>query len=172
MDDEADPVVESLAELFREHPVWRRAAEPIADRAKSAVYFAHRPGEPWTLERRDGSTHLVPGRCQDPDLVFRFSPGAVRRLEAVEGDVADFAIELFERAIDPDPDAHVDLRIAASFARLLSRGYVRLLLSAGPKLLAFGATHGVRDVGALRDLVVKLRAREPAAWEVEGRDAD
>lgn len=166
---DADPVVKSLAELFRAHPVWQRAAEHLSGRAASGAYFVHRPGEAWTLERHAGRTRLVAGTCDDPDLVFRFSAGAVRRLQAVEGDVADFAIALFECILARDPDEHVDLRIAASFGRLLRRGYVRLLLAAGPRLLAFGAAHGVRDVGALRDLVAALRRRTPAPWERAGR---
>jgi len=167
---DADPVVEALADLFRAHPVWRRAAAHLSDRARSGVYFAHRPGEAWTLERHAGQTRLSPGACADPDLVLRFTEEAVRRLAAVEGDVADFAIALFECALESDPTARVDVRVAASFGRLLRRGYVRLLLAAGPRLLAFGAAHGVRDVGALRERVTALRATGPAPWEGEARD--
>ena len=59
----------------------------------------------------------------------------------------------------------IDLRVVAPFWRLLRRGYVRLLLAGGPKVLAFGARHGVGDLAALRRLVAAQRSDEPATWE-------
>jgi hypothetical protein len=44
---------------------------------------------------------------------------------------------------------------------------VKLLLAAGPRVLAFGAAHGVRTLGALRRLVSDFRARGPADWEAD-----
>jgi hypothetical protein len=152
----ADATVDALATLFRDHPAWIRAARHIAEHAESAVAFTHRPGEHWRLVRRGGRTLLLPGRAGDPDFAFLFSPGAVARLAAVEGDVGDFAVELFTRIVDPPEAERVELRIVASFPRLVRRGYVRLLLAAGPKVVAFGAARGIRTLGDLRRLLTRL----------------
>ena len=160
-----DPTVRALARLFREHPVWIEAAHRVDDRAESAVFFTHVPGRPWRLVRRRGKTLLLPGRARDPDFVFRFTPAAVARLARVEGDVGDFAVELFSRIADPRRTQRVDFRVAAPFARLAERGYVRTLLAAGPKVLAFGLAHGVATLGQLRTLVQRVRRRAPARWE-------
>ncbi len=61
------------------------------------------------------------------------------------------------------------LRIVAGFPRLVRRGYLGLLLASGPRVLAFGASHGVRTVGALRRLVAQLRDSGPADWETGAR---
>jgi hypothetical protein len=168
-----DPDVERLARLFREHPAWREAARHVSDEATSRVLFSHRPGERWRLVRRAGESLLLPGDARDPDLVFRFSPAAIERLARVEGSVGAFAVELFGLVVGEDPGARVDLRIAAPFARLVSRGYVRLLLAAGWRVVAFGARHGVRSLGQLRLLIERLRARPPEPWEGEdGGGAD
>jgi hypothetical protein len=45
------------------------------------------------------------------------------------------------------------------------RGYVKLLVVAGPPVLAFGATHGILTLGALRRFVAGLRSRGAADWE-------
>lgn len=158
---EADASVERLARLFREHPVWQEAAGYIADGAASRVVFAHRPGEEWTLRRKGGASELAAQRCSDPDLVLRFAPGAVRSLERVRGDIADFAIALFECALSKDPDERVEIRVVAGFARLVRRGYVGLLIAAGPRLVAFGAAHGVANLAQLRRLIGELRAGPP-----------
>ena len=161
----ADPEVERLARLFREHPAWREAARHVSDAATSRVLFSHRPGERWRLVRRAGESLLLPGDVGDPDFVFRFSPAAIGRLARVDGSVGAFAVELFGLVVCERPDARVDLRIAAPFARLVRHGYVRVLVAAGWRVLAFGARHGVRSLGQLRRLVERLRSRSPEPWE-------
>jgi hypothetical protein len=160
-----DAAIERLARLFREHPAWVEAARLLAPEATSSVYFRHRPREPWRLEHRQGQTRLLPGASPDPDLVFRFTPASIERLAAARGGIGDFALELFALALEQDPEARVEIRVAAPFSRLLRRGYVRLLLAAGPRLAALGASHGVRTPGALRRLVAQLRSRGPEEWE-------
>lgn len=163
----ADAVVDDLARLFREHPAWRAAARYVTDPdATSDVYFSHRPGEAWHLALARDGARLLPGRSPDPDFVFRFPPRAVERLAAVEGDTADFAIALFEGIDSDDPHARIDLRIAASFPRLLRRGYVKLILAAGPRLLALGASRGWRGLSGLRRLVGSARRTRPDDWEL------
>lgn len=158
----SDDWVDRLARLFREHPAWVDAARRLDWRATSNVYFTHREGEAFRLEQGSAGTRLRPGAGPDPDFVFRFSPTSIERLESVEGDdVADFAVALFSGIVDGD----VDLRIVAGFGRLTQRGYVKLLLLAGPPVLAFGARHGIRTLGALRRFIAGLRSRGPQAWE-------
>lgn len=160
-----DPPIERLARLFREHPAWREAARRIDPRSTSTVFFRHRPGEPWHLERRGDQTLLLPGAAADPDFVFRFPPGAIDQLAAVRGNAGDFAAELFTLTLSDDPELRVDIRIAAGFARLLRHGYVRLLVAAGPRVRALGAEHGVIDARSLGRLVSVLRGKDRAEWE-------
>ena len=160
-----DPHVARLGEAFASHPAWQEAARHLARRSTSTVTFPHRPGEAWRLERDADGARLVPGAAADPDLVFHFPPAAIERLAAVEGDVGDFATTLFALLLDDDPEHRVGLRIVASFPRLVARGYVRLLLAAGPAVLQFGARHGVADLASLRRLVRDLRRRPQEEWE-------
>jgi len=156
-----DDWTERLARLFRAHPAWVAAARSLSTSATSNVYFTHRRGEVWRLEQQNAETLLLPGATPDPDFVFRFSPEAIESLETVEGGIGDFAVALFSQVVDDE----VGLRIVAGFPRLMRRGYVKLLVVAGPPVVAFGATHGVRTLGALRRFVAQLRASGPADWE-------
>jgi hypothetical protein len=160
-----DSCIDRLASLFRLHPAWREAARTIDPRSTSNVFFTHRPGEPWHLERRGDATLLLPGAVPDPDFAFRFSPGAVARLESVRGESNDFAAELFALALDDDPAVRVDVRVVAGFPRLLRRGYVRLLLESGSRVREIGAAHGVRGLNGLRRLVAAYRNSTPRDWE-------
>lgn len=156
-----DEWIDRLAMLFAEHPAWVEAARRLDPEATSTVHFTHRPGEPWRLVTVDRKTRLLPGAAADADLVFRFSPASIARLEAVEGGIGDFAVALFEQVVE----SAVDLRVAASFERLARRGYVKLLWAAGPAVLAFGAAHGIRTLRALRRLIAELSGQGPADWE-------
>jgi hypothetical protein len=154
-----DASVRRLATLFRSHPAWTRAAALLSERACSNVRFRHRPGEVWHLARVRGETRLLPGGLEDADLELGFAPASVERLEATRGGIGEFAVALFELAVEPDPSRHVEIRILAPFGRLVRRGYLRLLVAGGPAVLAWGAAHGVRSLGELRRLVARVRAR-------------
>lgn len=160
-----DETVERLARLFLEHPAWVAAARHLSRSATSTVYFSHRPGEPFRLDQSDGQTCLLPGAAADPDFVFRFTPASVEVLEEGEGGIGEFAVALFALILEDDPTQRVGFRISADFLRLARRGYVRLLLAAGPRVMAFGAAHGIRHLAALRRFVADLRTREPKEWE-------
>ena len=160
-----DSTIERLARLFREHPAWVEAARHIGASGMSTVYFSHRPGEPWHLEQVDGESQLLPGAAPDPDFVFLFTPHSVERLEAVDGGVGDFAVELFTLMADVPREEGVRIRIVAGFMRLMVHGYVGLLLAAGPRVLAFGASNGIRSIGALRRFVANLRSNDAEEWE-------
>jgi len=162
----ADPHVERLAACYREHPAWREAAQRLSGDASSAIYFSHRPGEAWHLRQQGDAAELRPGRAEDPDLAFRFTPAAIERVAMVRGGVGDFAIALFECIASEDPELAVGFRVVAPLIRLVRRGYVGLIVSAGPKVMAYGARRGVRTLGQVRRLVRDSRADGPAEWEV------
>ncbi len=168
--DLEDESVTRLARMFLENPAWTDAARRIASDATSSVFFSHRPGEPWRLERRCGRTLLLPGAAADPDFVFRFTPASVERLCATDGGIGDFAVALFGLIAEENPRLRVGFRVAAPFPRLVRRGYLRLLAVGGLRVLAFGAARGVRSRADLRRLVERVRHRAPEAWEIEGRD--
>lgn len=165
-DPYVDPYVRALAQLFQRNPVWTDAMKTVAEGAASNVYFSHLPDTVWHLIKRDGRVHLLPGRTPAPDFVFRFTPAAIVALSKADGAADAVAVILFALMLEEDPARRVDFRIIAPFGTLWKHGHVRLLIVSGPKVLAFGARHGVRTLGQLRDLVQRMRRTEPAAWEI------
>jgi hypothetical protein len=152
----ADPWVERLTRVV-EHPVWRGVGRLLDPRMSSTVSFTHRPGESWRLERRGDRTVLLPGAAPDPDFLLRFTPAAVDRLAALHGSAGDFVAELLALASASDPELRIDIQVAVRFARLLSRGYVRLLLAAAPHMRAIGFAHGESGVSSLQQLATAMR---------------
>lgn len=163
---DGDAYVLALGRLFRDNPVWARAMGCIAIGVASNVYFTHLPQQAWRFVKAAEGVDLVPGRADAPDFVFRFTPGAVVALASAAGSADAVAVTLFDLMLDPDSARHVDFRIVASYATLVRHGHVRLLVTSGPKVLAYGAAHGIRTPGQLRELVRNLRRRAPADWEI------
>lgn len=156
-----DPVIAELAWLFAEHPVWVKAMGCIAEGTTSAVYFSHRPGEAWHLIADGGRIRLRLGPARRPDFAFRFSPVAVETLAGVEGETDDVAVYLFDLILAGE----VGFRIIAPFWRLIRHGHLRLVLDAGPKVIVYGAQHGVTTLGQLRALVRSVSSPRRASWE-------
>jgi hypothetical protein len=84
----------------------------------------------------------------------------------VSGGFDEFAVELFS-LFDEVDELRVDFRVVAPLRRLVARGYLKLLLDAGPKLAVYGAGKGLRGLRDLRALVARSRARTPFEWESE-----
>ena len=146
------------------HPAWLSAAAHIRDGSQSRINFSHVDGE-FHLLRKDGESQLIEGPATDPDLAFLFTPKSIERLSAVESsDPGDFAVELFETIVSEDPETQVGLRVVSGFTRLLFRGYVKLLFKSGPRVLAYGSSRGVTNVGGLRKFLKQARASDPR-WD-------
>jgi len=163
---EPDRTVDDLRELFRSHPAWAEAAGRIDSASMSNVYFSDRAGEVWHLVKREPGSDLEAGKVEDPDFVFRFTPGAVRRLQAIEGGIAEFAAELLLLIDETDSTQRIELRVAAPFSRLKERGYLQLLMDAGPKLVRLALSRGIFSISGVRELVRSARDAPPFPWEI------
>ena len=156
-----DAHVARLADLFAHDTVWQDAMARIRPGAMSAVYFSHRPGETWHFVKEEQGVRLRPGPAAGPDFAFCFTPGAIDELAAVDGGIDGVAVVLFDLMLSEDPARRVGFRVLAPFWRLVRHGHLRLLLEAGPRVLAYGAGHGIRTLGQLRAFVATLRATAP-----------
>lgn len=161
-----DDHVDALAQFFATHPACRAASRYVALGATSKVFFTHRPGEPWHLLCGADGSRLEPGPASDPDFAFCFPPAAIDRITTAEGGVGGFAVALFSSIVEPDAALHVGFRVIAPWMRLARNGYVGLLIAGGPRVIAFGARHGIRSAGQLRRFVNATRSRTPEDWEV------
>jgi len=153
-----------LAWRFREHHVWVGAMGRIKPGTTSAVYFSHRPGDPWHVIAVDDVVCLRHGPAPDPDFAFCFTHEAIDALASVEGGIGDVAVRLFDLILEGE----VGFRIIASFWRLIRHGHLRLVLEGGPKVVAYGAQHGIRTLGQLAAFVRQIRSSTPMPCEQGG----
>lgn len=146
-----------LAHFYAHHPVWNKATNQLRPGAASTVYFSHKPDTAWCLIKTEEGVRLYPGPAEDPDFGFRFPPEAIEELVRVDGGVDDIAVALFDLMLSDDPARHVAFVVLAPFWRIARNGHLQMMLTAGPRVIAYGAGHGIRSVGQLRVLAKGLR---------------
>lgn len=160
-----DASLTKVADLFQTDPVWVKSMGAISVGVESTVYFSHRPDEIWHLVKEKEGVVLRPGRATNPDFIFRFTPQAIAQLAATKGGADVVGVALFDLILTDDPALAVGFRIVASFWTLVRHGHLQLVVTSGPRVLAYGARHGIVTAGQLRAFVGKLRTTEPASWE-------
>jgi hypothetical protein len=68
--------------------------------------------------------------------------------------------------LDEDPQRQIGFRIVAPFTTLIRHGYLQLVITSGPKTLAFGASHRIFTLWQLRSFVGRIRSTKPEPWEI------
>ncbi len=155
----------AILDLVERHAIWQKAWSYLADGASIDVYDRDRPDGVWSLRRGSQGIALREGAAPDADLAIRVSEAALEHLLEVERDLGEALHRFLEAATERDAAAPIDVRVHASFDRMLELGYVSLLAAGGLRCQAFGALHGVRTLHDLRATLEKSRRKGPAHWE-------
>ncbi len=145
--------LEALRRFFREAPAARRAARPLARSAEVALDL---DGEPARFTMESGTPDVLPGPARDPDFTLALPAEAVGRLTSGRGGVGELGVAFFKLVLSRDPAVRVRVRIHASAARLLGRGYFEVLALGGIEVAWWLLRAGVRNPLAA---VERLRRR-------------
>lgn len=145
--------LEALRRFFRTAPAARRATRPLARDAEVALDLG---GEPARFAMASGAAEILPGPARDPDFTLAMPPEAVRRLTAGDAGVGELGVAFFQLVLSRDPGLRIRVHLHASTARLLARGYLRVLALGGFAVAAWLVRAGAR--GPLQALE-RLRRR-------------
>lgn len=148
-----------LIDYFAMHPAWVSAAKPLADGVCSRLRFE---GEEkvWRLIRRNGVSVLEPGEPDNPDFDFVFSEGAIDYLtELQEGSIGDFATRLYECCFLLPEDKRVEFQVLAPVSQILKRGYWKIALKGGLKVLRIARQHGLGSLDDIKRLFGLLQGK-------------
>lgn len=145
--------IEALGRFFEGAPAARKATRPLSRDARVALALDGGPAR-FTMEA--GRPEVRAGAEPDPDFTLTLPDAAVVRLTAESDDVGALGIRFFELVLSRDPALHVRIRIHASTARLVTRGYLGVLALGGMKVALWLLAKGVRNPKAAID---RLRGR-------------
>jgi hypothetical protein len=88
------------------------------------------------------------------DVEFSFTAEAVRQLSGHSGEqMAHFGIAVLEQIIA----GQMKIRVCGSLWKVLTDGYVKMIIAAGPEFLAFLAQHGISSSQKIIELIRTLK---------------
>lgn len=135
--------LEALRDFFHSAPAARRATRPLRREAEVALDL---DGEPARFAMASGAPEILPGPARDPDFALGLPAEAVRRLTAGEGaGVGGLGVSFFRMVLSRDPALRVRVRLLASTARLVRRGYLEVLALGGLEVALWLLRAGARS---------------------------
>ncbi|MCB0420531.1 MAG: hypothetical protein KDD61_06025 [Bdellovibrionales bacterium] len=105
---------------------------------------------PCALFFEENSVKFEKRPARSPDLTFFVYPEAVRRLSQLEGDnMTELGIEITrEMALGT-----IELKVNGPISHLLTKGYYKILIEAGPDFLNYLKDMGVESWGRISELM-------------------
>jgi len=144
----------ALRRFFAEAPVARKATRPLAREARVNLSLDEGPAR---FSMETGIPDVCEGSDPDPDFTLSLPAAAVARLtEPGSDDVGNLGVRFFGIVVSRDPALRARIRIHASTARLVARGYVAVLALGGLKVALWLLAQGVRNPKTAID---RLRGR-------------
>ena len=158
----SDEAKKRLVDYFAHHPSWISAAKPLGDGVCSSVKFTGE-GQAWRLIRQEGKSVLETGLSENPDFDFTFSEGAIYYLTELEdGSIGDFATRFYECCFLLDEERRVEFQVVSGVGQILKRGYWKIALKGGLKVLKIARQHNLGGVNDVRRLFGLLRGKPSA----------
>jgi hypothetical protein len=156
-DDRPDPGAERL-ERFLSAPLAERASQGLSDRISIAL---HVDGEDFFFGRENGKNTLGRVETRKPDVHFWVHLSTLRHLlalaESPETGIATIGIAIFEHVFTKDESRKIKFRVDAGFLGLWGKGYFSVLKAGGPEVASYLARFGFHGLGAIKEVLKKVR---------------
>jgi len=124
---------EKLKDFFDNREVAHKATKPLGRKAKGEVVFLD-DNEAY-LFRKDGKTATLfkDEKIKKVDFTIKLSNGAIDELVNFQSEnVGDFGIKFFKLLKAKEKGKEIEVKINIGFFKLVTRGYLKVLLLGGP----------------------------------------
>ncbi len=156
----AEQTYERLREFMLEHPAAKRAMKQLKPGA--AINFILSEDETvYHAKRIKSGAEMNKGATEQVDLWLRLGPRAVDDLlELNTSDLGTFGVEVLKHMVaSRPPEEKIDIKLEAGFIGLTKRGYLKIVILGGPKVMGFLAKKGFGGLGAIKKAFGLARQR-------------
>lgn len=141
-----------LLEKIVQKPVFAQALSQLKDKTEIAIRYEN--NEDFALFMHSGEVTIESRAAAGADVCYSVSAEGLRQLSDNDGDsLTKFGIAVLEQIVA----GRVKVEICGSIWGVLTNGYVKIILAAGPEFLAFLAPYGLASIQKITAMLGKLK---------------
>lgn len=133
-----------LKKFFEEDPITRQVVAPLKEGATAKLEIEGDP-QVYTLVKKGGGAHIIPGEPKKYEVYFKFTDKAVDYILDVEtGKLEDYVDRLTECMLTKDKEKKVEFKLTTTLMDALRKGYLGMIKLGGAKATKMLAALGIK----------------------------
>lgn len=150
-------IFELMKVFVEQREVAIKAASSLANGVTVKIVLDGDPS-PYHFIRENKKSHLREGEVNEYDLMFTASEKAIRELVTYESNsIGDFGVKFFSLMKSNDPEIFIKAKLNIGLWKVLSHGYVKVLLKGGASVMGYLARHGIGGLGGVKKAINEMK---------------
>ena len=134
---------ERLEDFVTNHSVAVRSAKPLKTGVEVGIIFTKDNFECRFVKERK-SAKMYRGKAKNPDFELYVGEKVIEHMmEMDSNDIGEFGIEFFKHIMNRTPEENVRPKFHIGFFKMVSHGYIRVIMLGGIGLFKWLAKNGV-----------------------------
>ncbi|MBN2694434.1 hypothetical protein JXR93_07205 [bacterium] len=149
-----------LKDFFENRDVAKKATNPLSKKAEGEVVFSIDKTKSYSFRRVDGESYssIFENSPKEPDFTITLSEGALNELISLKSEsVGDFGVLFFKLLKNKESGKEVSLKIHIGFIKMISKGYLKVLLLGGPVVMSALTKLGVHGIDGIKKIFSKKK---------------
>jgi hypothetical protein len=149
-----------LKDFFENRDVAKKATNPLSKKAEGGVIFLNDKSKSYSFKRVEGENYssIFENSPKEPDFTISLSEGALNELISLKSEsVGDFGVLFFKLFKNREEGKEIYLKIHIGFIKMISKGYLKVLLLGGPVVMSALTKLGVQGIDGLKRIFSKKK---------------
>ncbi len=148
---------EKLKNFFDEREVAHKATKPLGKNAVGEVIIIiNEEPKSYAFKKSGDFATLFDEKAIEPDFTMKLEEGAVDEMINLKSEsVGDFGVHFFKVFKAKEEGKIIKLKLNIGFFKIISKGYLKVLLLGGPIVLSALTKLGINGIEGLKKILSK-----------------